>query len=292
MNVGAAPAPALPGAGTPPAASTTAVVVTYDSERWIRRCLTALASMPTIVVDNASRDGTASIVAAEYPDVRLLRRRTNGGFAVAVNEGCRMAPHSDILLVNPDAVVRPDGVITLETYLREHPRVGIVVPRLINPDGSIQHSARTFPTPWTMLARRTVLGRLPIFRSLAARHVLAGHVPDVARPIQFAIGAAMLVRRTAIDDVGPMDERIFLYGEDADWCYRMWKAGWEVHIQPAAVMEHEYERKSRRTFDLRSPAVRHHWASALKLAVIHPGLVVGRMPRAARDAGRWNQADP
>jgi GT2 family glycosyltransferase len=84
-----------------------------------------------------------------------------------------------------------------------------------------------------------------------------------------------------------MDERIFLYGEDWDWCYRMWAGGWEVHIEPAAVVEHEYERQSRRTLDLRSPAVRHHWASALKLIAIHPGLLVGRMPKAAADAANW-----
>lgn len=275
----------------PGAERTAAVVVTYDSEPWIRRCLTALASVPTIVVDNASRDRTAEIVAAEYPDVRLLRRQTNGGFAVAVNEGCRLAQPADVLLVNPDAVAQPATVEILERYLADHPRVGIVVPRLLNPDGSVQHNARTFPTPWTMLARRTFLGRLPILRSLAARHVLAGRTPDRARPVQSAIGAVMLVRRAAIEHVGPMDERIFLYGEDWDWCYRMWKDGWEVHIEPASVMQHEYERKSARTFDFRSPAVRHHWASALKLVAIHPGLVMGRMPKGAHDAGLWTPAD-
>ncbi|MBI2781877.1 MAG: glycosyltransferase family 2 protein [Chloroflexi bacterium] len=269
----------------------TAIVVTFDSEGWIRRCLTALASVPAIVVDNASRDRTAAIVAAEYPHARLVRRRTNDGFAVAVNEGCRLAHSADILLVNPDAVAQVQAVETLARYMADHPRVGIVVPRLLNPDGSFQQNARTFPTPWTMLARRTFLGRLPILRSLAARHVLSGRIPDRAQPIQSAIGAVMLVRRAAIDQVGPMDERIFLYGEDWDWCYRMWKSGWEVHIQPASVMEHEYERKSGRTFDFRSPAVRHHWASALKLSAIHPGLIVGRMPKAARAAGRQTVAD-
>ena len=268
----------------PAADRTTAVVVTYDSERWVRRCLAALASIPTIVVDNASRDRTADIVAAEFPHVRLVRRSTNAGFAVAVNEGCRMAAGADILLVNPDAVATSASVGALARYLADHPNVGIVVPRLVNPDGTVQHNARTFPTPWTMIARRTVLGRVPPFRSIAARHVLAGQVPEQAQPIQSAIGAVMLVRRSAIDDVGPMDERIFLYGEDWDWCYRMWQHGWEVHIEPESVMEHEYERKSRRTFDLGSRAVRHHWASALKLALIHPGLVIGRMPKAARAA--------
>jgi GT2 family glycosyltransferase len=75
-----------------------------------------------------------------------------------------------------------------------------------------------------------------------------------------------------------MDERLFLYGEDVDWCYRMWESGWEVHLVPAATMEHAYERSSRRTLDLRSPATRHHWASVAKLYALHPALLIGRGP--------------
>ena len=270
---------------------TTALVITYNSTAWIRRCLRSLAGIPTIVVDNASGDDSARIVREEFPDARLVQRDRNGGFAVAVNQAAALVPGDDVLLFNPDAELRPGALELLEAYLREHPRVGIVVPRLLNPDGSIQSNARTFPTPWTMLARRSPFGRMPIGRTILSEHLLTGALPVVARPIQSAIGAVMLVRRAAIRDVGPMDERIFLYGEDWDWCYRMWAAGWEVHIEPAAIVEHAYERQSRRTLDLRSPAVRHHWASALKLIAIHPGLIVGRMPGRARDAARRRAGD-
>lgn len=198
-----------------------------------------------------------------------------------------MAPDEDILLMNPDAVARPGSIARLEAYLAAHPSAGIVVPRLLSPDGSVQANVRTFPTPLTMLARRTVFGRTPIGRRIHDNHVLASRLPDVSGPIQSAIGAVMLVRREAIRRIGPMDERIFLDGEDWDWCFRMWAANWEVHIEPATVMDHEYLRQSRRTFDLRSPAVRHHWASAMKLLAIHPGLVIGRMPDGARAAAVW-----
>lgn len=272
-----------------PAPRISAVVVTYDSAAWITRCLASLAGVSTIVIDNASRDDTTTIVRRDFPDVRLVSRPTNGGFAVAVNQAAALVPDDDLLLFNPDAELRPGALEILEDYLRANPRVGIVVPRLLNPDGSVQANARTFPTPWTMLARRTWLGKLPPFRAIHRRHLLADALPDSARPIQSAIGAVMFVRREALRTVGPMDERIFLYGEDWDWCYRMWAAGWEVHIEPAAVVGHEYERKSQRTFDLRRAAVRHHWASALKLIAIHPGLVIGRMPRGARDAADWHR---
>jgi len=271
--------------------TTTAVVVTYNSARWIGRCLASLAGLPTIVVDNASRDETAAVVGEQFPDVRLVVRVRNGGFAIAVNEGAALTRPDDILLMNPDAGARPGSVDVLVAYLREHPRVGIVVPRLLNPDGTRQDNIRTFPTPLTMLARRSPLGRLPIGRRILRDHFLHDSSADRARPIPAAIGAVMLVRREAIEEIGPMDEQIFLYGEDWDWCYRMWAAGWEVHLEPAAVMDHEYERQSRRTLDVRSAAVRHHWASALKLIAIHPGLLIGRMPAGALAAARWQGSD-
>ena len=142
-----------------------------------------------------------------------------------------------------------------------------------------------------MLARRSPLGRT---RSAAAssRGTSASTIPPLAAgPVHWGIGAAMLVRRAAIREVGPMDERIFLYGEDVDWCYRMWQHGWEVHVVPDAVMEHAYERQSHRTLDLRSAATRHHWASILKLFVIHPSLLVGRGPRRAHDAVERHRAE-
>jgi len=263
---------------------TTAIVVTYDSAAWIRACFAALADIPTIAIDNASRDNTVAIVRSQFPAVRVIARPDNGGFAVAVNEGCRTAPNDDVLLVNPDLVVRPGSVGLLQEYLAAHPRVGIAVPRLVYPDGTLQTSIRTWPSPLTMLARRSSFGRTAVGRRILARHFYLDDPPLSAGPVHNAIGAAMLVRRAAIRAVGPMDERIFLYGEDLDWCYRMWQRGWEVHVVPDAVMEHAYERQSRRTLDLRSAATRHHWASILKLFVIHPSLLIGRGPRRAHEA--------
>ena len=261
-----------------------AVVVTYNSARWIRGCLAALAGIPIVVVDNASCDETLPIVRAEFPAVQVVARAGNGGYAVAVNEGTRTVPEADVLLVNPDLMVRPGSVAALERYLAEHLRVGIVAPRLVYPDGSPQPSIRTYPSPLTMLARRSVFSRTPPGRAILRRHLRLDDPPTVAGPVHWALGAAMLVRRQAIREVGGMDERLFLYGEDVDWCYRMWQAGWEVHVEPSAVMEHVYERQSRRTLDLRSPATRHHWASIFKLFALHPSLLLGRGPRRAQEA--------
>jgi hypothetical protein len=267
---------------------TTAVVVTYRSEDWIRRCLTALAGMPTIVVDNASPDDTSRIVASEFPSVRLVRRDRNQGFAVAVNEAITIEQADDLLLVNPDVVVDAGSVTRLQEYLDANPRVGIAAPRLRYPDGRTQESARTFPNPLALLARRSPFGRTKKGRAVLERYILDDADLAWAGPIQWAIGAAMLVRRAAIRDVGGMAAWIFLYGEDLDWCIRMWKHGWEVHVVPDAVFEHDYTRLSRRSLDFRSAATRHHWASLVKLFARYPGLLVGRGPSLAhrRTAGR------
>jgi GT2 family glycosyltransferase len=116
-------------------------------------------------------------------------------------------------------------------------------------------------------------------RAETAAHVRVTQLSFAVISAGLAAGAAMLVRRAAIDDIGGMDERMFLYGEDVEWCYRMWERGWQVHLVPKAVMSHHYELSSRRTLDLRSQAVRHHWASILKLYALHPRLVLGWGPR-------------
>ena len=258
---------------------TTAIVVTFNSARWMRDCLSALEGVPTIVIDNASQDDTLAVVRREFPLVRVIARSRNSGYAVAVNVGIRAAQSDLVMIVNPDVVATSDAMTRLEAYLSNNPTVGIAAPRLVYRDGSIQESARTFPSPLKLLARRSPFGMTAWGKRLRARYLMNDTVTTHPIPVDFVIGAAMLVRRDAIREVGGMDARIFLYGEDVDWCYRMWEGGWEVHLVPDAVMEHHYERSSRRTLDFRSAAVRHHWVSILKLFALHPRLLLGLRPR-------------
>jgi N-acetylglucosaminyl-diphospho-decaprenol L-rhamnosyltransferase len=262
---------------------TTAVVVTYRSAPWIRSCLTALDGIPTVVIDNAGPDETAAIVAQEFPTSRLIVRSRNEGFAVAVNEALA-GIEDDVLVVNPDVTVNQASVARLQTYLDQHPNVGLVVPLLRYPDGRLQESVRTFPNPLALLARRSPFGRTRLGHRILSHFLLDEAQLGEARPIEWAIGAAILVRRQAIREIGGMDERIFLYGEDLDWCIRMWEGGWQVHVEPAATFTHAFTRLSRRSLDLRSAPVRHHWASLVKLFTKYPGLLLGRGPRAARQA--------
>ncbi len=265
--------------------TTTVVIVTYNSAKWMQPCLEALTGKSVIVIDNASRDDTLRIVREGFPHVRVLARVSNGGFAVAVNEACRLVPENDILVINPDVVVRPGSLEELEAYCRDHPRVGIAVPRLVYPDGSVQELVRRFPNPLALLARRSGwFRRTTLGRRIIANFLLENDVPTEARPIEWAIGAVHFARRAAIDEVGGMQEWIFLYGEDMDWCYRMWQKGWEVHVVPQSVMQHRFQRLSSSSLDFRSAETRHHWASLVKLFILHPTLLVGRGPKQAHTA--------
>ena len=177
---------------------TTAIVVTYNSSGVIGACLASLAGTPTIVVDNASGDGTVALVRREHPGVRVVVRARNGGYARAVNDGIRAAGSDDVLVVNPDVVVAPGALAALEAHLATHDRVGIAVPRLVYPDGTIQESVRTFPNPVALLARRTPFGRTRWGRGILSGHLLDARSDVDPRPVDWAIGAAMLVRRAAI----------------------------------------------------------------------------------------------
>ncbi|MBA2381792.1 MAG: glycosyltransferase family 2 protein [Chloroflexi bacterium] len=266
---------------------TTAIVVTHNSSAWIRRCIAALDGIPVIVVDNASTDGTVSLAEDARPGVHLIRRKVNGGFAVAVNQALART-EGDVLLVNPDVIVDRDGVASLERYLAAYPHVGVVVPVLQYPDGRLQESIRTFPSPLTLLARRSPFGRTALGRRLLHVHILQAADLTKSRPIEWAIGAVLMLRREAVSQVGGFDEGFFLYGEDVDLCHRLWSADWEVHVEPGAAFEHEYVRSSRRTLDVRSRTTRLHWASILRLFWRHPGLLVGRKPRRSTLAiERW-----
>jgi N-acetylglucosaminyl-diphospho-decaprenol L-rhamnosyltransferase len=210
--------------------------------------------------------------------VRLVPLERNAGYAAAVNRAAATVPGRDLLLLNPD--VEPTGVEALERMcglLAERPEVAVVGPRLLYPDGGVQPSARL---PASLAA---MLGSLPAGRllpPLARRYERYLAVSHADRPItvDWVIGAAMLIRRRAFDELGGLDEGFFLYMEDADFCRRCAKAGWRVVYLPAATMVHTYARlSSSGAASLRtSPARRRHYASLARYWRKHPAALVGR----------------
>lgn len=214
-----------------------------------------------IVIDNHSEDGTVEMVKGKFPGVCLLVNETNLGYARAVNQGIRIAKGEYILLLNPDIQIKGRAIQEMVRFMDENERTGIVGAKLLNPDGTVQYSCRTFYTFRTLLLRRTPMKKLfpnsPIIRD----HLMMDWDHASVREVDWVLGACMLVRRKTLEDVGAMDERFFLYFEDVDWCYRMKKANWKVYYFPHAEMIHEHRRESAQ--GLAHPALFSHLRSLL-----------------------------
>ncbi len=198
-----------------------------------------------IVVHNAGEWEAEDTIRELFPTVRQRVYRENRGYAFGVNRGLELATAPYVLILNPDIIVRPHAVRRLVQCLDRHPEIGMAGPKLINFNGTTQISYSRFYTPFIVLLRRTILGRLPVFVPLLEWFQFEGVVSDrVAASVDWLMGSAMMVRNEAIKKAGPMDERFFMYFEDVDWCRRFWLAGYKVVYYPRAAMHHYHQRAS------------------------------------------------
>jgi len=229
------------------------VLVYYKAPDHLPRCLRSLGADPVtaaaevVVVDNASGDGMVARLAAEHPRARVIVNADNVGFARGVNQGVRASTGRRVLVLNPDCEVAPGAVGTLMAWLDAHPRTGVAGPRLQNPDGSLEYSARAFPDHFTFLFNRySLLTRLFPDNRHSRRYLMSDWDHASVRDVDWLSGACLLVRREAIDQVGLMDEAFFMFNEDVDWCRRMKQAGWAVTYVPEAVVVHHVGASRRR----------------------------------------------
>lgn len=238
-----------PGDGVP---KISFIIVHYRTPDLLRACLASIASSAAslphevLVIDNAPLDEEAQRISSEHPRAIYRRNEQNLGFGRAVNQGLAAGRGDCFLVLNPDVEVRPGSVEALLDRMGRDPTIGIAAPKLLNPDGSLQHSCRTFYTLPVFLLRRTFLGRLWPNHRILREHLMLDYDHEETREVDWCLGASLLVRRRAVEDVGPMDERFFLYFEDVDWCYRMRARGWKTVYHPASIMVHRYGRESAR----------------------------------------------
>jgi GT2 family glycosyltransferase len=238
------------------------IIVTYNSRAPVERCIASIETheprraYEIVVVDNDSSDGTAEAVAKRFPRARVVANDENLGYSRGVNQGIRLSSGRAILILNPDIIVREGSIDRLMEFMDEHPDAGIVGSKLVYPDGRLQYSCRSFYTMSALLLRRTFLGALFPRAKPLRDHLLLDYDHETPRTVDWIIGACMLVRRAALEKVGAMDERFFLYFEDIDWCNRMKRHGWSVYYAPSSVMTHTYERSSAKSI-LRKPFLIH-----------------------------------
>ena len=210
----------------------------------VDRALTGRNDYELIVVDNCSTDGTVRYIQRHHPNVKVYVNNRVKGFAANNNFAIQRSKGDYILLLNPDIQVLPDSIDNLIRFMEEHPDVGLVGPKLLNPDFTVQYSSRRFIDGYTLLLRLLNWGSDNPQQTRLVEYLMKKMDRSHSQPVDWLIGAAMIVRRKAILDVGLMDENFFLYIEDQDWCYRMWKAGWKVYYLPEAQMIHVHQRLS------------------------------------------------
>lgn len=238
------------------------VIVSWNVQRLLEVCLTSVyislqssnLNSEVWVVDNASADGSAELMWERFPQARLMANATNVGFAAANNQALRAMGFASagshelpryVLLLNPDTEVLDDALAAMVRFLDENPHAAIAGAKLLYPDGQLQHSAFAFPT-----LAQALLDFFPLhYRLLNSR--LNGRYPHRLYergepfPIDHPLGAALMARAEAIQEVGLLDERFFIYCEEIDWCMRMKKAGWGIYCVPRAEVVH-HEAKSTR----------------------------------------------
>jgi GT2 family glycosyltransferase len=215
------------------------VVVTYNALPWVERALESVRGHETVVVDHESTDGTVELVTTQFPTVKLMREE-NRGLAYGWNTGIRETTGRYLLLLNSDAWLDAGAVDALASFADAHPEAAVVGPRLRYPDGRLQRSVRGFPTLWRLATEFFYLRKLAP-RTQALNAFYAGGFDHASiRDAEVLMGAVWLVRREAIDDVGPADDAFFLFSEETDWAYRFRAAGWKLLFYPDAGATHVY----------------------------------------------------
>ena len=242
------------------------VILNYNTVDLLRDCLQSLLASDTslryhvCVVDNASNDGSAAMVQAEFPAVHLIENRVNRGFSTGNNDGLRwfgfgidevrenFRPARYVLLLNPDTLLPATSLTAMVRFMDERPQVGIAGPRVRRLDGSLDRACRrSFPTPQVSFYRMVGLSKLfPNSRRFNAYN-MAFYAEDAVHPVDSVVGAFMLLRREAIAQAGLLDESFFMYGEDLDWAKRIKDAGWEIWYNGQVEITHVKEAASRQS---------------------------------------------
>ncbi|MEK7487906.1 MAG: glycosyltransferase family 2 protein [Patescibacteria group bacterium] len=258
------------------------IIVNYKTPALLKNCLTSLSatiretSYEVIVVDSESDGEAERMLAEEFADARCIAFKENTGYAKAVNAGIARASGDYFLILNTDIVATEYAIDALIAYMKKDgERVGLIAPKLYGFENIYQQSAFRFPSPLTIVLRRTPLGSMKIFKSYLNAFLLHDkNLKDCIVPtrVDWLMGAVLLTSKEAVAHVGAMDESFFMYFEDVDWARRFWENGYAVIYHPLARMYHYHGKKSHRKgiFDvIFNPLTRVHIRSAIRYFIKH-----------------------
>ncbi|NLE77811.1 MAG: glycosyltransferase family 2 protein [Chloroflexi bacterium] len=258
------------------------------------RLVEAPHTAEVIVVDNASSDGSVEAVRAGFPWVRCIANDANLGFTKGNNQGLAVAQGRYLLLLNPDTEVRPGALQAMLRWMDAHTAVGALGPRVRYPDGSVQPTRRRFPTLATALLESTFLQRWLPHNAVVQRYYVQDRSDDEAQEVDWVVGACLLLRQQAVQQVGALDEGFFMYSEELDYCYRLKGAGWSVAYLPQAEIIHHEGRSSEqaplaRQFHFDSSKVRfyrkHHGPAAGE--AVRAFLLLGYLLQMVGEGAKW-----
>jgi GT2 family glycosyltransferase len=281
------------------------VIVSYRSRAALEACLQSLTEcarpvpLEVIVVDNASQDGTWQWVAARHPRVRLIANPDNRGFTRGVNQAVAAARAETLLLLNPDCELRPEALIAWERALADRPRAAAVAPVLVDGDGRVARSCGRFPDLWTLACDHLGLARAFPGSTWFGGYKYGGRPVERLDRVDWASGAALLIPRAAWRAIGGLDEQLFMYMEEVDWCRRAARLGWEVRVAPEVRVVHVGQQSSMQApaesylHNLRSRVVyfRKHFggraARAAQLILLASLALKWAVSRLGRRASEW-----
>lgn len=218
------------------------IILSFNTKKLLEDCLTSVfqhtsgLEFEVIVVDNASSDGSAEMTEKKFPQVKLIKNKQNLGFARGNNQALRQAKGEVIMLLNSDTVVKNEALARLVSFMDEHPKAGVVGAKLLNPEGTPQASAGRFPS-------------LPVvFLMLFREHFGGSHLVRTSyqktQEVDWVMGAALVVRKEILPKTGLLDEKVFMYYDEVEWCYRIKKAGFKIYFYPAAEIVHLGQKSS------------------------------------------------
>ncbi len=226
-------------------------IVHYNIPRLLRQTLLGIRraapklNYEVIVVDNNPQMRLSDEIKREFPEMRVVESDQNCGFGRGINKAFEQARGKYLLVFNPDIFMLPGSLEKLVQHLDQNPQVGIVGSQLKNPNGDIQMSCYRFTEPKTVIYRRIpFIDRISSVKQHLENYLMADWDHASTRNVDYILGACMLIRREALDEVGSFDHNFFMYFEEQDLCRRFWKQGWQVVYHPASVMVHYHRRES------------------------------------------------
>ncbi len=220
-------------------------IVSYQTRDLLRDCLLSIygtvvsLSFEVIVVDNHSSDGTLEMIENEFPDVKLLVNNHNTGYTRPNNQAMRESRGRYIVLLNPDTLIKKNAMAELSGFLEKHPEVGIVGPKVLNRDGTLQKQCRRSEArPWDTFCYFSGLSRLFPQDKRYAGYLMTYLNEDITHEVEAVSGSCMMIRRKVVEKIGYQDEIFFAYQEDTDYCRRARLAGWKIFYNPLAQIVH------------------------------------------------------